>query len=84
MPVYKEGLKGYVVGGLLPNHFLKLTLSSVIIPTVTSLLAAVKQYEDQGGTASIYVNDDGMQLVKPDLAEYVCGGLPRTSDYVQD
>ena len=44
-------------------------MNSVVIPTVTSLLAAVKHYEERGGTASIYVNDDGMQLVKPDLAE---------------
>jgi hypothetical protein len=42
---------------------------SVIIPTITSLVAAVKYYEARGGTASIFVNDDGMQLVKPDLAE---------------
>jgi hypothetical protein len=84
MPVYKEGLKGYVAGELLSKYFLELTRFSVIIPTVTSLLAAVKQYEDQGGTASIYVNDDGMQLVKPDLAEYVLLSHPRTSDCVQD
>jgi len=44
-------------------------LKGVIIPTVTSLLAAVKYYEEKGGTASIYVNDDGMQLVKPELQE---------------
>jgi cellulose synthase/poly-beta-1,6-N-acetylglucosamine synthase-like glycosyltransferase len=44
-------------------------LKGVIIPTITSLVAAVKFYESKGGTASIYVNDDGMQLVKPDLAE---------------
>lgn len=43
-------------------------LKGVIIPTVTSLLAAVKHYESQGGTASIYVNDDGMQTIKPELA----------------
>ncbi|KAH0543419.1 hypothetical protein FGG08_002277 [Glutinoglossum americanum] len=42
---------------------------SVVIPTVTSLLAAVKYYEELGGTASIYVNDDGMRLVSPDLAK---------------
>jgi len=44
-------------------------LKGVIIPTVTTLLAAVRHYEEQGGTASIYVNDDGMQCVKPELAE---------------
>lgn len=44
-------------------------LKGVIIPTVTSLLTAVKHYEEQGGTASIYVNDDGMQLIKEDMQE---------------
>ncbi|KKY17433.1 hypothetical protein UCRPC4_g05575 [Phaeomoniella chlamydospora] len=44
-------------------------LKGVIIPTVTSVMAAVKHYEECGGTASIYVNDDGMQIVKPELAE---------------
>ena len=43
--------------------------TSVIIPTVTSLQAAIKKYEEQGGTASIFVNDDGMQTVTPELAE---------------
>jgi hypothetical protein len=44
-------------------------LKGVIIPTVTSLLAAVKFYEEQGGTASIFVNDDGMRLVQDDMQE---------------
>ena len=44
-------------------------LKGVIMPTIESCMAAVRAYERQGGTASIYVNDDGMQLVKPDLAE---------------
>jgi hypothetical protein len=41
----------------------------VIIPTVTSLQAAIRKYESIGGTASIFVNDDGMQAVSADLAE---------------
>lgn len=41
----------------------------MIIPTVESLLKAVRHYEAHGGTASIYVNDDGMRLVKEDLQE---------------
>lgn len=45
-------------------------LKGVIMPTVETLLAAVKHYESQGGTASIFVNDDGMQLVKPEFQEY--------------
>jgi hypothetical protein len=44
-------------------------LKNVIIPTVNSLVRAIKHYEAQGGTASIFVNDDGMQLVPPDQAE---------------
>ncbi|KAL1296820.1 hypothetical protein AAFC00_004446 [Neodothiora populina] len=44
-------------------------LSGVIIPTVTSLLQAVRHYESYGGTATIYINDDGMQLVGPELQE---------------
>jgi len=42
---------------------------SVIFPTVTSLQAAIKKYESHGGTASIFVNDDGMQAISPELAE---------------
>lgn len=40
------------------------------MPTVESLLKAIRYYEAQGGSASIYVNEDGMQAVDPDLAEY--------------
>jgi len=38
-------------------------LSTVIEPTVRSIKAAISTYEMQGGTANIFVNDDGMQLV---------------------
>jgi hypothetical protein len=44
-------------------------LKNVIIPSINSLVTAIKHYEAQGGTASIFVNDDGMQLVSPDQAE---------------
>ncbi|KAK5022239.1 hypothetical protein LTS07_010319 [Exophiala sideris] len=44
-------------------------LQNVIIPTIMSVMAAVKKYETHGGTATIYVNDDGMQLVGKDLAD---------------
>lgn len=44
-------------------------LKGVIMPTLESVMAAIRYYEAQGGTASIFVNDDGMQLVTPDLAE---------------
>lgn len=38
-------------------------LEDVIIPTVNSLKVAISTYEKQGGTASLFVNDDGMQLI---------------------
>lgn len=44
-------------------------LKGVIMPTIESCMAAVRFYESRGGTASIFINDDGMQLVKPELAE---------------
>lgn len=44
-------------------------LCSVIIPTVTSIRAAVKHYESMGGTASIFINDDGMQILDHATAE---------------
>lgn len=44
-------------------------LAAVIRPTVVSLKAAISTYEMQGGTANIFVNDDGMQLLSPDEAQ---------------
>ncbi|ORY80973.1 glycosyl transferase family group 2-domain-containing protein [Protomyces lactucae-debilis] len=38
-------------------------LADVIIPTVESLKIAISTYEKQGGSASIFINDDGMQLI---------------------
>ncbi|CCG84105.1 protein of unknown function [Taphrina deformans PYCC 5710] len=38
-------------------------LKDVIIPTVDSVKTAISTYEKQGGTASIFINDDGLQLI---------------------
>jgi hypothetical protein len=38
-------------------------LQSVIAPTVRSIEEAINTYELQGGTANIFINDDGLQLV---------------------
>ena len=38
-------------------------LDSVIRPTVDSLQRAMLTYARQGGTSSIFINDDGMQLI---------------------
>jgi len=44
-------------------------LKGVIVPTMISVMAAIEYYEQQGGTASVFINDDGMQLIQADLAE---------------
>lgn len=44
-------------------------LVSVIQPTIHSLKAAISTYELQGGTANIFINDDGMQLLTDDEAQ---------------
>ncbi|KAL8918292.1 MAG: hypothetical protein Q9208_007460 [Pyrenodesmia sp. 3 TL-2023] len=44
-------------------------LYSVIDPTMKSLKAAIATYEMQGGTANIFVNDDGMQLLPEEEAQ---------------
>ena len=40
-------------------------LNSVIVPTILSIKAAISTYEMQGGTANIFINDDGMQIISP-------------------
>ncbi|KAI1302063.1 glycosyl transferase family group 2-domain-containing protein [Xylaria venustula] len=44
-------------------------LKAVIGPTVQSLKQCISTYELQGGTANIFVNDDGMQLISPEEAQ---------------
>lgn len=36
------------------------SLETVIVPTIKTLRAAISTYEKQGGSATIFVNDDGM------------------------
>ncbi|RMY74176.1 hypothetical protein D0862_14158 [Hortaea werneckii] len=43
-------------------------LQAVIEPTIRSLKSAISTYEMQGGTANIFINDDGMQLISEDDA----------------
>jgi membrane glycosyltransferase len=43
-------------------------LEGVIEPTIRSIKAAIATYEMQGGTANIFVNDDGLQLVDAETA----------------
>jgi hypothetical protein len=44
-------------------------LRAVIEPTIHSLKAAISTYEMQGGSANIFVNDDGMQLISDEDAQ---------------
>lgn len=47
-------------------------LVGVVMPTIMSLKAAISTYELQGGTANIFVNDDGMQLISEEDAQVRC------------
>ncbi|KAI0439105.1 glycosyl transferase family group 2-domain-containing protein [Xylaria telfairii] len=44
-------------------------LKAVITPTVQSLKQCISTYELQGGSANIFVNDDGMQLISAEEAQ---------------
>ena len=46
-------------------------LHSVIAPTVRSIKKAISTYELQGGSANIFVNDDGMQLISDEERQEV-------------
>ncbi|KAI1462789.1 glycosyl transferase family group 2-domain-containing protein [Annulohypoxylon moriforme] len=44
-------------------------LRGVIMPTIQSLKQCISTYELQGGSANIFVNDDGMQLIPEEEAQ---------------
>lgn len=44
-------------------------LRGVIIPTIQSLERCISTYELQGGSANIFVNDDGLQLIPEEEAQ---------------
>ncbi|KAG9804160.1 hypothetical protein KCU86_g24056, partial [Aureobasidium melanogenum] len=44
-------------------------LASVIAPTVKSIKQAISTYELQGGSANIFINDDGLQLLDEEERE---------------
>ena len=41
-------------------------LASVIAPTVKSIKQAISTYELQGGSANLFINDDGLQILDED------------------
>ncbi|BFZ56764.1 hypothetical protein PYCC9005_003812 [Savitreella phatthalungensis] len=40
-------------------------LEDVLIPAFASVQSAIRTYEKQGGTAQLFVNDDGMAVISP-------------------
>lgn len=63
----KPSLQRAYLDGFTPPHVTiqmpvyKEGMEGVIIPTVRSLQAAISYYESHGGTASIFMNDDGLR-----------------------
>ena len=47
----------------------KESLTTVLAPSIESIKTAMRTYARQGGTSTIFVNDDGMQLLAPELQE---------------
>ena len=57
-----------IQSGILPHVTIqcpvyKEGLSSVIAPTVKSIKQAISTYELQGGSANMFINDDGLQII---------------------
>lgn len=51
----------------------KESLEEVIQPTIVSIKKAISTYELQGGSANIFVNDDGLQLISEEEREQRIG-----------
>jgi hypothetical protein len=65
---YSAMLPARISGSKLPHVTIQMPvykegLKGVIEPTIRSIKAAITTYELQGGSANIFVNDDGMQLI---------------------
>ncbi|KAB5525520.1 putative glycosyltransferase family 2 protein [Coniochaeta sp. 2T2.1] len=71
----KPSLRQAYAQGFNPPHITiqmpvyKEGLEGVIMPTVKSLQAAISHYESHGGSASIFVNDDGMRVISEEEAQ---------------
>jgi hypothetical protein len=61
---YTEGFVPPKISIQMPVY--KEGLDTVIIPTVRSLQAAISYYESRGGSANIFINDDGLRAGIPD------------------
>lgn len=69
MPVYKEGLQAVLYVFFFLSSFLKNLIWSFFIfyraPSIRSLKKAMQTYARQGGTSTIFINDDGLRLLSP-------------------
>lgn len=71
----KPSLRQAYASGFNPPHITiqmpvyKEGLEGVIMPTVKSLQAAISHYESHGGSASIFINDDGLRLLDEEEAQ---------------
>ncbi|SPO28265.1 uncharacterized protein UTRI_04660_B [Ustilago trichophora] len=68
---YYSGKPPTRISGQLPHITIQMpvykeSMEGVLIPTIESVKKAISTYELQGGTASIIVSEDGMQLVSPE------------------
>ncbi|SPO34618.1 uncharacterized protein PSFLO_00089 [Pseudozyma flocculosa] len=71
---YYSGVAPERMTGRLPHITIQMpvykeSLDGVLIPTIESLKKAISTYELQGGTASIVVSEDGMQLISKEDQE---------------
>lgn len=71
---YYSGLPPTRMTGKLPHITIQMpvykeSLEEVLMPTIASLEKAISTYELQGGTASIIVSEDGMQLISDEDRE---------------
>ena len=67
MPVYKESLEAvlYVFPPPSSNTFRSYSIRFHRAPSIRSLKKAMQTYARQGGTSTIFINDDGLRLLPP-------------------
>ena len=63
MPVYKESLEAVLYA--FPSLLKYLMFNFHRAPSIRSLKKAVQTYARQGGTSTIFINDDGLRMLSP-------------------
>lgn len=72
--IYPDLKAAYAAGFSPPHITIQMpiyteSLNGVIIPTLTSLKAAISHYESHGGTANVFINDDGFAYMSQEEQE---------------